>query len=1325
MQRLKKPLVWLTLFSMIIALFPVGLISTAEAASATYFIPDDTQIKSSANMVLSSQDVRSQNEIKVVSTPTIPINGSYSKVSGETLSAQIDLLKWVDAKGTKPGGWEPDKQYSTVGNVQVDTSNSNRFNAPAITLFPGLNKITLKGRFGNVEGSDVFYVLYDKIPYFTKLTLNGSGIADVVNLNEDTRVLSKNPMVYITGDVFNANKATISVNGGQELSSEIFDNKMSSSPITLKTGLNQVKITFTNGSDSFSITREIYHFTQEQPFIELIAVDQNAKGSNLLNNKPYVKTQPSKFIAQMMLPYNSDTDLFYKTDNSLVKVNGTAVTPTAISSKLYDDKGVFAPSTVTPGEEEIIIRDSTGPVYRMITFEFTPATAISQNADGSYTPEIEVNYSLNTNNSWKTTAKYIPTYYVDNKIAIEQINYLPDYTDKNPNFLNKVPLNGAVINKDVYYIEVVTDDVQTGQLTMKYLPGGDELTINPETINTNNPNSKIYKITGNAAGERKIRFTVGNGLPKEVTVSFSTAIGIIIDNLIDGQNYTINTMNTGVIPPLVVTGKYSGTTKWENGSAEYFVNGLRNDGDIKNSSDLINPAGFTLKIDIDAIDGPLTAGENTIEFRGQYRDSINNLVPVSKKIRVYIVDENVANVSNFSPGIPEKVITFPNNDDFTATPRTADTEKIISEILKLPVEFSYKDSIYTTGEDEYNLVIRGNGARLVNLNFGSDQLFSLNIPEKPNGWSFTQPANYRIEAIGNQDDFIIRISNAAENQGVMRFERGASGTHVYALELINKTGARTSQRMEVTRELGGYRILAPKPTVGEQIVVNKNFVRFDIEAEGATKVVIGKEEAVRSIDPKQPDRFTLDYVGLKPDKSNAIKLQIVRPGRTINDTINVYYTSSVGVDSQYMAEKVSNKYTVFNKGLTLSFPKGTIMQSINRVDNQQRERKFYPNNKLLFGIADPTNGVVERVDDYGRHYMNYANSNDKFGSGNDSFLDSYKANFTSTAQTFNFTRISEIYWLSGGLAEYGTEQATNGVAPYSKHGFFTSPELSNRDIVPSERGTLTISYDKNVVNDAGTQVTVFKYTDVGGRGMWQRVPGTVNTGQHTVTVPFDEFGYYAVYKLNRSFSDVTNHPWARNILNALYSKGIMEYLRADAFGADDQTTRGEFATLLVKGLSLPINASDSQQSFFDVPYGAKTITWDYEHLETAARAGIITGKIEGFFSPNLPITRQEAAVMIARAAKLKLDTNDDKLSAKLAKSYLDSGKIEYYARPAVQAVSGAKIMSGSPVTLQGAKKASFNFNPTSNMTRAEAAKIAIELFKKNKTTKDMFPKNFN
>ncbi|MNC71007.1 hypothetical protein D3C75_1218790 [compost metagenome] len=96
--------------------------------------------------------------------------------------------------------------------------------------------------------------------------------------------------------------------------------------------------------------------------------------------------------------------------------------------------------------------------------------------------------------------------------------------------------------------------------------------------------------------------------------------------------------------------------------------------------------------------------------------------------------------------------------------------------------------------------------------------------------------------------------------------------------------------------------------------------------------------------------------------------------------------------------------------------------------------------------------------------------------------------------------------------------------------------------------------------------------------------------------------------------------------------------------------------------------------------------------------------------------------MISRALKLKLAANDDKLNSALAKSFIDSGSMDYYARPAIQAVSKAKIMSGSASTLPGQKKPSYSFNPKGFMTRAEAGKIAVELFKKSTS---LFPKNFN
>lgn len=91
-----------------------------------------------------------------------------------------------------------------------------------------------------------------------------------------------------------------------------------------------------------------------------------------------------------------------------------------------------------------------------------------------------------------------------------------------------------------------------------------------------------------------------------------------------------------------------------------------------------------------------------------------------------------------------------------------------------------------------------------------------------------------------------------------------------------------------------------------------------------------------------------------------------------------------------------------------------------------------------------------------------------------------------------------------------------------------------------------------------------------------------------------------------------------------------------------------------------------------------------------ARAGIVQGLSDGYFGVEDRITREQAAVMIARAMSSKLATNDSKLASTLAKSFQDSGSIEYYARPSVQAITKAKIMEGSPVTVTGSTKNNSN-----------------------------------
>ncbi|WMT40689.1 S-layer homology domain-containing protein [Paenibacillus sp. D2_2] len=1329
MQRIKKSIVWLLLMVLVGSLFPTGLTQQALAASndltsTTYFSPDILDIRKTSNLDLTKENLR--DEVYITNSPTISISGTYSKVSGDTLRAQVDLFTWDASKNS----WVADKVHSAPGTVQKDTNTpESRFNASNLTLFPGLNRITFTGTIGNLEGSESFYVLYDKIPYVSKLVISGGGLLSDVNLNEGTRVVVENSPISLLGEVHNTTKATVSVNGGTSLSTEIYNNQLATPPLNLSPGLNKLKIVFTNASDSITITRDVYYFKLSDPFTDMYVMDGNQE-YKVFESKPTLTTtglSSASMIIQVLLPYSASTKDF--ATDSKITVNGNAVSIDSIlDSNLYDDSGKFVPKAGT----EVVINGSLGnPSYRLVTFKTSPFPLEKDDAGivkTSQSPKVIVNYGAN-GSAWNFTASYTPIFqYLEGQVLIKDLMYLPDYKDSyngNLKDVSQTKLDGSQVSSGDFYIMVRTNGAPVGALTGEYLPLGTKtLNISGPTVVQGETNAWIYKITGFSNGEQQVRFKYSNSSAATVNISYVSKNYIYVSNLFDGQTYTFNSKNG--TNEMNITGEYIGFENLTN--AQYFINGISGDkltqgvgadgSDTKLDVDLTatpKVTKFSLTLNIKP-DGPLVYGENSIVFTGTSMDNAGNKREVRKELRIYIVDENVSNISQFHPAkVPSTGKTrapFPSENQFDST--DADIKELVKDMIALifeqPTEFTFKDDKYATSEQEYDLVIRGGGARNVNLYFGSDKIFTASL-DNTTKHEISTYQGYDYDLTGNENDFILRIRN---------FKFNAPGTHVYNLELINSTGARTNQRLEITRELAPYRLLAPQPTVGDKYVVNKNFIRFDIEAEGATKVIIDKNEATRRPEPEMKDRFTYDYVGLKPDKTTKIKIQIVRGNSTINDTIEVYYTGAIEIDSQYMAEKVSNKYSIFNKSLELSFPKGTVLQSATM--NSNRVTKFYPDNKILFGIADPKDGVVERRNDYG----GFINKND--GINNIIIPDTYISRFNSTADTSNFTRISQIYWINGGVGELGDKgnlgykPATNGLAPYSTEGFFTAFE-NERKIVPSQRGTLTLSYDPNVVDQAGTLVTVFRYIDAGGYGRWERIPGEVNSSKHTITVPFDQFGYYTVMKLNRGYSDITNHPWARNILNALYSKGIMEALRADMFGADDQTTRGEFATLLVKGLNLPINADENQQTFFDVPYGSKTATWDFEHLETAARAGIITGRTEGFFSPNMPITRQDAAVMIARAMKsLKLPANDQKLKASLAKSFLDSGKMDYYALPAISAVTSAKIMSGTPVTLPGAKKPSYNFNPDSNMTRAEAGKIAVELLKK---TTSLFPKNFS
>ncbi len=123
----------------------------------------------------------------------------------------------------------------------------------------------------------------------------------------------------------------------------------------------------------------------------------------------------------------------------------------------------------------------------------------------------------------------------------------------------------------------------------------------------------------------------------------------------------------------------------------------------------------------------------------------------------------------------------------------------------------------------------------------------------------------------------------------------------------------------------------------------------------------------------------------------------------------------------------------------------------------------------------------------------------------------------------------------------------------------------------------------------------------------------------------------------KTFADIsgTKDHANRQAIEGLAARGIIDGKGGGLFDPDATMTRAEFAAIIVRGLGLEPEAN---HSFTDVKPG----DWFAGSVGTAASYGIITGRGEGKFDPNGTITRQEAAVMVARAAKLcGMDTQLD------------------------------------------------------------------------------------
>ena len=179
----------------------------------------------------------------------------------------------------------------------------------------------------------------------------------------------------------------------------------------------------------------------------------------------------------------------------------------------------------------------------------------------------------------------------------------------------------------------------------------------------------------------------------------------------------------------------------------------------------------------------------------------------------------------------------------------------------------------------------------------------------------------------------------------------------------------------------------------------------------------------------------------------------------------------------------------------------------------------------------------------------------------------------------------------------------------------------------------------------------------------------------------------------KTFADISTHK-NREAIEDLASRGIINGYDAVHFGPDRDMTRAQFAAIVVRGLGLP---EKKTSQFTDVSADA----WCAGSVGTAYAYGIVNGTTATTFTPNGTITRQEAAVMVARAAKLcGMDTARDASTVQtVLAGFKDSAAIGAWARESLAFCYDGGILDASEQ----------NVRPREAIKRCEVAQMLWNL----------------
>ena len=244
---------------------------------------------------------------------------------------------------------------------------------------------------------------------------------------------------------------------------------------------------------------------------------------------------------------------------------------------------------------------------------------------------------------------------------------------------------------------------------------------------------------------------------------------------------------------------------------------------------------------------------------------------------------------------------------------------------------------------------------------------------------------------------------------------------------------------------------------------------------------------------------------------------------------------------------------------------------------------------------------------------------------------------------------------------------------------------------PKAPVTVSIPYTPSATELANKEHITIWYID--GQGGVIPVPsGRYDEKTGMVTFITTHFSQYAVAFVNKSFTDISKYGWAKQQIEVMASKGVINGTSDTSFAPNAKIKRADFIILLVKALGLTEVADGN---FADV----KSTAYYADAIGIAKKLGIVQGIGDNRFEPEANITRQEMMALATRAlSAAQIDLQQG--SANNLAGFDDITKIAPFAVDSVATLVKNGIVSGTGTGI----------NPLGTATRAEAAVMIYKMY---------------